>query len=254
MAGLFYPAEADALQKTVDDMLRRGSPASDAQPPKAVIAPHAGYSYSGPTAGHAIESFRPAADRIERVVVVGPSHHVAFDGLALSTASRFETPLGPIEVDLEVAESLLELPDVHIDDAPHAREHALEVELPFLQRVLGDFRLIPLVVGRLSPPRMADILSQIWGGEETRVVVSSDLSHFLSYEAAQEIDQRTADQVLDLRAGLSPRQACGAVAVNGLLELAAARSLTPRLIDLRNSGDTAGDRDRVVGYGAFTFT
>lgn len=254
VAGLFYPDERGPLRRMVDGLLLEAEPAAGTAP-KAIIAPHAGYPYSGPIAANAFEPFRPLAGRVERVVVIGPSHHVAFDGLALPEADAFATPLGRVAVDLEAAAALLELPQVRVDAWPHAREHALEVELPFLQQVLGDFRVVPLVAGRASPAEVAEALARVWGGDETRIVVSSDLSHFLDYATARRVDRETADEILRLAAAIAPEQACGAVAINGLLRLAGGDlPLAARLIDLRSSGDTAGDRSRVVGYGAFSFT
>lgn len=254
VAGLFYPDERGPLRHLVDGMLREAEGAAGAVP-KAIIAPHAGYPYSGPIAANAFEPFRPLAGRITRVVVIGPSHHVAFEGLALPEADAFETPLGRVEVDLEAAAALLELPQVRVDARPHAREHSLEVEVPFLQQVLDDFRVVPLVAGRASAAAVAEALARVWGGEETRIVVSSDLSHFLDYATARRIDRQTADEILRLAAAIAPQQACGAVAINGLLHLAGGElPLAARLLDLRSSGDTAGDRSRVVGYGAFSFT
>lgn len=261
VAGMFYPDDPTTLRRTVDQMLQEAmaTPPQDLPaenlPPKAIIAPHAGYPYSGPIAGSAFAPLSPLAGRVERVVLVGPSHHVAFNGLALPDADSFETPLGQIEIDLEAAASLLELSDVHIAGAPHRREHALEVELPFLQRILGPFRLLPLVAGSLAPPRMARALARVWGGDETRIIVSSDLSHFLDYAAARQSDRRTAAAIVKLATDLQPQQACGATAINGLLHLAAGPTpLAVRVLDLRNSGDTAGDQRRVVGYGAFSLT
>ena len=246
VAGLFYPGDPGPLRGMVERMLREAGGEPEGAVPKAIIAPHAGYPYSGLIAGNAFEPFRPLAGRVGRVVVIGPSHHVAFQGLALPEADCFETPLGRVEIDLEAARSLLEMPQVRIDDGPHLREHSLEVEVPFLQQVLGEFRLVPLVTGSATPAEVGEALAAVWGGEETRIVVSSDLSHFLDYE--------TADDIVELKTPIEPRQACGAVAINGLLSLAGeARTLRARLLDLRNSGDTAGDRERVVGYGAFSF-
>lgn len=255
VAGRFYPGDPGRLRRIVDRMLLDVDRAALEGPvPKVIVAPHAGYPFSGPVAGTAFEPFRALAGRIERVVVIGPSHFVPFRGLALPEADCFETPLGRVELDLEAAESLLDLPEVRVDDEPHRQEHALEVEVPFLQQVLGDFRLVPLVTGSASPATVAEALARVWGGEETRVVISSDLSHFLDYETACRTDRQTADRILDLRVPVEARQACGAVAINGLLHLATGqRRLVGRLTDLRNSGDTGGDRSRVVGYGAFSF-
>jgi AmmeMemoRadiSam system protein B len=258
VAGLFYPGEAGALRRDVDAFLARaGEDVRDQEAPvvpKAVVAPHAGYPYSGPVAGSAFEPFRPLAGKVERVVVVGPSHHVPLDGIALPDAECFDSPLGPVELDLEACQGLLDEPVVRIDGLPHHREHSLEVELPFLQQVLGPFRLVPLVVGRATPEDVAAVLDKVWGDDATRVVVSSDLSHFLDYGAARRKDEATVRKILDLDVDVTARQACGAAAINGFNLLAARRGLTARLLDLRNSGDTAGGHDRVVGYGAFVYS
>ena len=220
VAGMFYPGDAGPLRGMVDRMLGEAEAASVV--PKAIIAPHAGYPYSGPIAGNAFEPFRPLAGKVSRVVVIGPSHHVAFEGLALPESECFETPLGRVEVDLEAAGELLDLPQVFVDDVPHRREHSLEVEVPFLQQVLGDFQLVPVVTGNAAPAEVAEALDRVWGGEETRVVVSSDLSHFLDYDSARRKDKETAERIVGLEASIGPRQACGAVAINGLLHLAGA--------------------------------
>ena len=255
VAGTFYPGDPGPLRGMVERMLAEAETDAEAVVPKAIIAPHAGYPYSGPIAGNAFEPFRPLAGKISRVVVIGPSHHVAFEGLALPESECFETPLGRVEIDLEAAAALLEMPQVFVDDVPHRREHSLEVEVPFLQQVLGDFQLVPVVTGTAAPAVVAEALARVWGGEETRTVVSSDLSHFLDYDTARRKDQATAEKIVGLETSIGPRQACGAVAINGLLHLATEdRTLGAHLLDLRNSGDTAGDRDRVVGYGAFSFT
>jgi AmmeMemoRadiSam system protein B len=254
VAGLFYPDEPGPLRRLVDRFLDEAVTEEAAVAPKAILAPHAGYPYSGPIAGSAFEPWRPLAGKVERVVVIGPSHHVPFRGLALPEAEGFDSPLGKVELDLEAAEALLELPQVRIDALPHDREHALEVEVPFLQQVLGPFRLVPLVVGRAEPAEVADVLERLWDGDETRLVVSSDLSHFLGYGAARSSDEATARDILERKDTLLPQQACGAAAINGLNHLAPRLGLEARLLDLRNSGDTAGGRDRVVGYGAFTFS
>ena len=255
VAGFFYPDDPSELRRMVDGYLLDAARAPGAldPPPKAIIAPHAGYPYSGPIAGSAFEPFRPLAGKVERVVLLGPSHRVAFRGMALPAARAFATPFGEIEVDLAAAERLLELPGVRVDPRPHAEEHSLEVELPFLHQVLGDFLLVPIVVGDAAPAEVAAALREVWGGEETRLVISSDLSHYLPYDAARRADGATAREIEILAAHLRGEQACGAAPINGLLEEARRRGMAARAVDLRNSGDTAGSRDRVVGYGAFLF-
>jgi AmmeMemoRadiSam system protein B len=253
VAGAFYPREAGELRSTVEELL--SGPATDGgRPvPKAVIAPHAGYVYSGPIAGSAFRTLAAAAEPIRRVVLIGPAHYVPIRGLALPGHEHFATPLGEVRVEPEGAQAALRLPQVRVVPEAHAREHSLEVELPFLQALLGDFDLIPLVAGDADGGEVAEVLERLWGGPETVIVISSDLSHYLPYEAARRADRGTADEILALGGPLHSRQACGAVPINGLLEAARRRGLVPELLDLRNSADTAGDPSRVVGYGAFAF-
>jgi len=241
VAGTFYPADPGELRATVDGLLAR-APAGPV--PKALIVPHAGYVYSGAVAaaGFARVAGRPFA----RVVLLGPSHFAPLRGLALPQADRFSTPLGEVEVEFP------DLPHVVQSDAPHAREHSLEVELPFLIAALGAFRLVPLAVGGADPETVAEVIERAWGGAETLIVVSSDLSHYLDYRSARARDESTARSIESLRL-VDPDDACGAAPVNGLLTAARRRGLRVERIDLRNSGDTAGDKARVVGYGAFAF-
>ena len=253
VAGTFYPGNAADLASAVSECLANARGAVPAVAPKAIIAPHAGYVYSGPIAANAYALLAPLAGRVCRVVLAGPAHRVYVRGLAVPSTTAFTTPLGTVPLDVAAIESIRGMPGVEVSDAAHAREHSLEVQLPFLQAVLGEFKLVPLVVGDMTPAAMAAVFEKLWGGDETLVVVSSDLSHYLPYEAARARDGATARSILDLQATLDPEDACGAAPVNGLLELARRRGLTPRLLDLRNSGDTAGDRDRVVGYAAFAF-
>lgn len=254
VAGTFYPGDPSALAAGVATYLAeaRAEP-GDARVPKAIIAPHAGYVYSGPIAGSIYARLAPLAGKVRRVVLAGPAHRVPVAGVAVPAARAFASPLGTVALDLEAIEAIRKLPFVEVSDRAHALEHSLEVHLPFLQSVLGDFLLVPLVVGDAAPAEMAALLEALWGGDETLVVVSSDLSHYLPYEAARRRDGDTARSILALDAHLAPEDACGAAPINGLLDLARRRGLEARLVDLRNSGDTAGDRDRVVGYGAFAF-
>jgi len=221
---------------------------------KALIVPHAGYRYSGAIAASAYATLRPLAARIRRVVLLGPTHRVAVRGLALPAATTFSTPLGEIKLDTDAMHELARLPQVVVSDAVHAQEHSLEVQLPFLQTVLQDFKLVPLAVGDASAEEVAAALEAVWGGAETLIVISSDLSHYLPAEVSRLVDRKTADEILKLRPLGSHQQACGATPLNGLLLAARAHHLQPHLLDLRNSGDTAGPHDSVVGYAAFAFT
>jgi AmmeMemoRadiSam system protein B len=249
---MFYPESPDELTSLLESLLAEVPPPG-ARAPKVIIAPHAGYLYSGPTAAVAFRALAARSRPIETVVLLGPAHYVPVRGLALPSAEYFATPLGNLKVYPEGAGAALRLPQVRIQPEAHVREHSLEVELPFLQRLLGEVSIVPLVVGEADGEEVAEVLERLWGGEETAIVVSSDLSHFLSYDEAREADRRTADEILRLGGPLDPRQACGAMPINGLLEIARRRGLEPELLDLRNSGDTAGDHRRVVGYGAFAF-
>jgi AmmeMemoRadiSam system protein B len=219
---------------------------------KALVLPHAGLIYSGPVAGTGYKLLEKDRDAVRRIILLGPSHRVAFDGLALSEAAAFTTPLGEIPIDEEGTAAALLVPGVCRMEAAHAREHSLEMQLPFLQTVLGHFTLVPMVVGETNETQLNAVLEKLWGGPETRIIVSSDLSHFHNYRTARQLDQKTAAQVEALES-VTPEQACGANPLNGLLRAARNHKLTARTLDLRNSGDTTGNRSRVVGYGAFAF-
>jgi AmmeMemoRadiSam system protein B len=254
VAGAFYPREASVLQAEVDSYLAAARPDRASRPPKAIIAPHAGYIYSGPIAASIYARLAPLRGRVRRVVLAGPAHRVYVRGAAVPSARAFASPLGDVGLDTGAIAALRALPFVEESDRAHALEHSLEVHLPFLQAVLGEFALVPIVVGDADAQEAARIFETAWGGEETLVVVSSDLSHYLPYDAARARDRNTVEAILRLEPRLDPEEACGAAPINGLLEVARRRGLRPELVDLRNSGDTAGDRDRVVGYAAFAFS
>jgi AmmeMemoRadiSam system protein B/AmmeMemoRadiSam system protein A len=255
VAGTFYPGELGMLARDLEALLgaARARTPSEAPVPKAIIAPHAGYIYSGAIAASAYARVALAAGRIRRVILLGPAHRVPVIGLASPGVAAFETPLGAVPVDEVALAALSGLNQVAPSRDAHALEHSLEVHLPFLQTVLGKFSVVPLVVGRAGPEEVAQVLERLWGGEETLLVVSSDLSHYLDYARAQAKDRETARAILNREPTLDPYQACGAAPVNGLLLAASRRGLVPELLDLRNSGDTAGDRSRVVGYASFAF-
>jgi MEMO1 family protein len=222
--------------------------------PKALIAPHAGYSYSGRVAAAAFATLRDSSQTITRVVLIGPAHYVRLRGIAVPTVDAFETPLGRVPVDVEVLSSIADLQFIIRSDTPHAPEHALEVELPFLQTLLASFQIVPLIVGDAAPQDVAQVLRRLWSGPETLIVVSSDLSHYHDYETARRMDTTTAAAIEHgCWTSLGPNQACGCLAVAGLLVEAGRRGLKAQLLSLCNSGDTAGSRDRVVGYGAWMF-
>ncbi len=228
------------------------APLGSIQSPKALIVPHAGYVYSGPVAASAYARLRSARGRIQRVVLLGPSHRVGFRGLALSGADWFETPLGRIAVDHAAEAAVRGLATVQVLPRAHAEEHSLEVHLPFLQEVLGEFTLVPIVVGEANPAEVAEVLERLWGGDETLIVISSDLSHYHDYETARARDAATARSIEALRyEDIDADDACGRGPVSGLLHYARDHGLRVQTLDVRNSGDTAGPRDRVVGYGAW---
>lgn len=254
VAGMFYPGDAPGLREILAECFQAARPVRQSLHPKALVVPHAGYVYSGPVAASAYQLLAPWREVIRRVVLLGPVHRVWVAGLALPGVAAFDTPLGRVALDQAAMDSIAGLAQVEVSPLAHAQEHSLEVHLPFLQSVLADFRLVPLAVGGASAEAVAQVLERLWGGGETLIVVSSDLSHFLSHAQATSKDAATAQAILHLDAHLDGEQACGAYPINGLLLAARRRGLAPHLLDLRNSGDTAGDRSRVVGYGAFAFT
>ena len=254
VAGMFYPGEQTTLARELLGMLdeTRDAPLVPGFP-KALIVPHAGYIYSGHVPAHAFALLRPAMGIVKRVVLMGPCHRVAVRGLALPEATAFETPLGRVEVDEAAVAALKGLPQVSINAATHAHEHSLEVQLPFLQQVLKGFKVVPLVVGQATRAEVAAVLDRLWGGPETLIVISSDLSHYHPYDTARAIDRKTVQAIVGFRTDIDHVQACGATPMTGFLETAQRRGMTPELLDARNSGDTAGGRDRVVGYASFAF-
>jgi hypothetical protein len=253
VAGLFYPAEPAALRSQIASFLTASRPDNSSRTPKLLIVPHAGTVYSGAVAAHAYSLLSPWRNRVRRVVLIGPAHRAAVQGLAAPGVGAFETPLGRIPLDRAALAGLDGLGSVARDDSAHASEHSLEVQLPFLQLVLDEFALVPLLAGDARPAEVARVLECLWGGDETLIVVSSDLSHYLPRERAQATDQATAQQILALDACVDFTQACGAVPVNGALIAARSRALAARLLALRDSAEVTGDLRRVVGYGAFAF-
>lgn len=253
VAGRFYPSNPRELRTLVRQLLA-AVPGCDAAPPKALIAPHAGYVYSGPVAASAYARLTRAPNRIRRVVLLGPSHQVGFRGLAAPGTHRYATPLGEIPVDQGALDCVLSLPQVAERERAHAGEHALEVQLPFLQELLGPFQLMPFVVGDASAAEVAEVLDVLWGGPETLIVVSSDLSHYHDYQTARRLDTATSRAIEALAPEkIQYEQACGRAPINGLLTAARQGGLKVETVDQRNSGDTAGPCDRVVGYGAYAF-
>ena len=253
VAGMFYPASAAVLTHDVEQLLAAAeAPPTNGKCPKAIVVPHAGYVYSGPIAASAYSTLR-AFPTISRIVLLGPTHRVAVHGVAVPACDAFVTPLGPVPIDRQALAAIADWPHVVVSDEVHAEEHSLEVHLPFLIKTLEHFSLIPLAVGQVTPEAVAEVLERLWDGDETLIVVSSDLSHYLPYDTAWSLDGETAQTIVALNPTVSHHQACGATPINGLLIAARNHGLQARLIDLRNSGDTAGDRSRVVGYAAFAF-
>jgi len=251
VAGMFYPADPAELSEMLDEMLAETS-VGETPPPKAIIVPHAGYVYSGPIAASAYRRIKPLASRISRVILLGPSHRVPFYGIAACSATEFSTPLGLVHLDRPLIDRLIATQQVTLLDEAHRMEHSLEVHLPFLQKSLGNFTLVPLVVGDARAEDVARVLDTCWGGDETLIVISSDLSHYHDYATAQKMDRATSQAIEELEPeAIHYNDACGRNPVNGLLQLARQKGLHAKTIDLRNSGDTAGPRDQVVGYGAY---
>ena len=272
VAGRFYPRDPAELRNVINGLLAQVTPEPERElqapagaagaggtpaplsGPKAIIAPHAGYLYSGPIAASAHAQFLSAGDQVQRVVVLGPAHYVAVEGLATSSATAFATPLGLVPVDGEAVRRARSLPQVKESDEAHEYEHSLEVQLPFLQTVLGQFALVPLAVGDATPEEVGQVIELLWGGPETRFVISSDLSHYYDLQTARRLDTATAKAIETLDpAGVIEERACGRIPIRGLLQAAHRHGLHARTLDLRNSGETAGPRDKVVGYGAFAF-
>jgi MEMO1 family protein len=280
VAGLFYPGDPQRLRAQVTELLADAAHARSPHEPvaasaqtgdmrvdpdiaaahpgydyvKALIAPHAGYIYSGAIAGVSFARLRERASDIARVVVIGPAHYVALRGIGIPTAESFATPLGAVALDGDALAVIADLPCVVPHDAAHAPEHALEVELPFLQMMLGEFKLVPLIVGDAEPKEVAQTLSRVWGGAETLIVISSDLSHYHDYDTAKRLDAATAAAIEQGEwARLSSNNACGYLPIAGFLIEAGQYGLQAHRLAMCNSGDTAGDRDRVVGYGAWAF-
>lgn len=252
VAGQFYPANSRRLRTTVESFLRQAQGNGAPALPRAIIAPHAGYPYSGPVAATAYAQLAAGRETIRRVILLGPAHRVPVRGLAASSADAFATPLGEVPLDRGAVERLLKLPQVRLSDEAHAPEHGLEVHLPFLQLTLNDFHLVPLVVGEAPAGEVAEVLELFTGDDDALLIVSSDLSHFLDYESACRADRQTSDAIEALQP-LGAGQACGRHAINGLLQLAQRREWQARTLDLRNSGDTVGPPEQVVGYGAYRF-
>ena len=249
VAGAFYPDSATVLDSFISELLN-DSPQRSLSP-KVLIVPHAGYIYSGPTAATAYKLLEPLKNSVRRVVLLGPSHRVPFEGLALPDCEAFATPLGNIPLDTQTMQALSRFAQIQTLDSAHTQEHSLEVQCPFLQMILKNFKLIPIVVGDATPLAVAEVIDYLWGGPETLIIISSDLSHYHNYEEASYRDNLTVKAIEQLSANLTGGQACGCYPLNGMMKVAQRRGMEVVTLDVCNSGDTAGDKDRVVGYGAF---
>jgi AmmeMemoRadiSam system protein B len=254
VAGSFYPGNSLELSAAVESYLDAASKAAQGEKPLALIVPHAGYIYSGAIAASGYAQLLPYADQITRVVLLGPSHRVPLLGIASSSLDSFQTPLGEIPLDKQVIEQANQLPFVETYDEAHQLEHSLEVQLPFLQKVLGNFKLVPLVIGQVNDEQVSELIEQFWGDPHTLILISSDLSHYLDYDQAKSCDQTTCESIEALKPdNIHYEQACGRSGIAGMLLCARRHALKVKTLDLRNSGDTAGSKDRVVGYGCWSF-
>lgn len=253
VAGFFYPADTQVLSNTVQQLLKTAE--NTAVPaPKAIIAPHAGYIYSGPIAATIYKTLASQKDIISRVILLGPAHRLAFNGIAVTQIENFATPLGMVPVDLSAIQNIISIPGVQVIEAAYNQEHCLEVQLPFLQTILNHFSIVPCIVGNAKPDLVATVIEKLWGGPETLIVISSDLSHYYDYITAKNLDTAASQAILNLEPDqIHDNQACGRLPIKGLLLAAKKFNLQVKLLDLRNSGDTAGNKDRVVGYGAYHF-
>ncbi|MGB1801307.1 MAG: AmmeMemoRadiSam system protein B, partial [Gammaproteobacteria bacterium] len=254
VAGSFYPKQASELNNMLEKFLSQYAVNDSVKItiPKAIIAPHAGYIYSGQTAASVYSNLEQVKDKIKRVVLLGPTHRVYVNGIALPSNTHFSSPLGNVSIDTESLKKISSHSFVDYIDEAHTQEHSLEVHIPFLQKVLNDFVLLPILVSNAAPEQVATILKELWGNDETLIVISSDLSHFLNYETANKTDSHTTELIekFDYE-HIGSKQACGCMPMRGLLKLAQEKNMTIQTVDLRNSGDTAGSKDRVVGYGAY---
>jgi len=252
VAGMFYPEDETSLRSMVQQFLAQAT--SIGHVPKAIITPHAGYIYSGPIAANAYHLLENNSEYINRIVLLGPSHRVPLLGLAATSATSFATPLGLVEIDQNMIRKLAKLKQVKTLDEAHAMEHSLEVQLPFLQTILTDFKLIPLVVGDASAREVCEVLELACQDRQTLIVISSDLSHYHDYATANKLDALTSQAIINLDGDkIGYEDACGRTPVNGLLMYASTHGLKAEILDQRNSGDTAGSKDQVVGYGAYAF-
>lgn len=252
VAGYFYPNDPNTLSKQIDDFLLNTEIEKNNIIPKAIIVPHAGYIYSGQTAAFSYNCLEKIKNKIKKVVIIGPAHRVGFNGIAGTLATEFVTPLGVVKVDESSMENVLTMPSVMILEEAFQGEHCLEVQLPFLQKILNNFTIVPLIVGNVSYITLSEVIERLWGFDDTLFVISSDLSHYHDYKTAQNMDSTTANAIVNLEPdNITYDNACGRIGIQAMLDIAKSKNMTVKQLDLRNSGDTAGDKNRVVGYGAF---
>jgi AmmeMemoRadiSam system protein B len=251
VAGRFYPGQQSVLKQTVAELLG-DAPTVDIEQPKAIIVPHAGYVYSGSVAATAYKPFLKFKHNIRNIILVGPAHFVTFFGIATTFADSFITPLGAVEVNHELVKSALECDPVLELDQAFQQEHCLEVQLPFISELFPNAKITPLLVGNAKYSDVATLLKKLWGDKDTLIIISSDLSHYHDYKTANKLDQATSDAIESIQPDkMEPHSACGKIPIQGLLQCAKEFGLKVNKLDLRNSGDTAGDKSRVVGYGAY---
>lgn len=255
VAGLFYPANPEDLRSDINDYLDQAKPAAVPGQVKAIIVPHAGYVYSGAIAAAAYAALKPQTETIKRVILIGPAHRLSLRGMALISVQYFRTPLGDVAQNHNAMVALQRLPYIHFVNSAHWQEHSLEVQLPFLQTVLKQFDVVPILVGDATSEEVADALKTVWGGQETLIVISSDLSQNQDYETAQYLDNATCHAIEALNIeGIDYQKASGSVPVRGLLRMAAKEQLTVTTMAMANSGDSHGDHNRVVGYGSWVLS
>lgn len=251
VAGLFYPSETDNLSKLITDLLNQKPPVSFT---KMLIVPHAAYQYIGEILAQSYLHLFSRSQQIKTVVLLTPSHHIKFNGIAITSKDCYLTPFGEVIIDSDAMMTLLNFPQVVMFDDAHIKEHSIEIHLPFLQTILPSFSLVPLIIGETNSYNILEILEKLWEQEETLIIASMNLSHYQTYNIAQELDQRTSQAIESLHwQSLQTNQICNIHLISSLLQLAHQKSLTPKTIKVCNSGDLTGIKNRVVGYGAFIF-
>lgn len=259
VSGLFYNDSPISLRRQVLEFLAAASSAEDRSATKnselkAVVVPHAGYIYSGPVAAFAYKEIQKEAAHFKKIVLIGPSHHVPFQGVAVPKMNTFATPLGSVSVDLSLKQIALNFSFVIENDEPHRKEHSLEVQLPFLQVALKKFSILPIVIGQASATDLTQLLYKLCTEKDVLIVISSDLSHYLPYNIAQKRDLNTIDHILHFEPEkIEYDDACGRQGIQAFLHYAQSKKLIPILFNYKNSGDTAGDKSQVVGYCSIGF-